>query len=311
MKYSPLTIEVPASSANLGPGFDCLGLALNIIDTVHVEPDEARDDIRLVEVSGQPAPYLDASENLICRGYRAWGDHAGVRLPGARFRLESRIPVGKGFGSSGAALVAGLAAGAAITETKDERAAVLQVAGTIEGHADNAGAAVMGGVIASYMDGAEVRALHVANHLTLGVALFVPDAPLLTADARAAIPDTVPLRDAVFDVSRVAYLTTALIWGRWDLIGPAMCDRLHQPYRAGILPALDPVIAAAREAGAYGAALSGGGPSVIALGPADNAAEFSAAMEKRARELDWSGKGIVTAVREHGYVVKDLNEAGQ
>jgi homoserine kinase len=135
------------------------------------------------------------------------------------------------------------------------------------------------------------------------VALFVPDDELPTVEARQALPDSVPHRDAVFDLGRISYLTAALIWGYWDRIGPAMEDRLHQPYRTRLIPALDTVIASAREAGAYGAALSGGGPAIIALGPANEAERFAQAMERRAHEYNWSGKSIVTSVRHLGVQV--------
>jgi homoserine kinase len=120
----------------------------------------------------------------------------------------------------------------------------------------------------------------------------------------------VPLADAVFDLGRVAYLTTALIWGKWELICPAMQDRLHQPYRLALIPGLDAVIAAAVEAGAYGASLSGGGPAVIALGPSGEAERFAAAMEACARDRGWEGKGMVTRVREHGVQAIEEKEEG-
>jgi homoserine kinase len=246
---------------------------------------------------------LDPRDNLLCRGYRRWAEGGEGELPGARFKLESRIPVGKGFGSSAAAIVAGLAAAAKAAEVKQPRERILRLASQMEGHADNAVAATLGGMTTAFCDGDEVHALHVANHLSLGVALFVPDDELPTVEARQALPDTVPYRDAVFDLGRLSYLTTALIWGYWDRIGAAMQDRLHQPYRTQLIPELDSVIASAREAGAYGAALSGGGPSVIALGPANEADRFAQAMEERAHACDWGGKSIVTRVRHLGVQV--------
>jgi homoserine kinase len=157
---------------------------------------------------------------------------------------------------------------------------------------------------AAFLEGEQVHALQVASHLALGVAIFVPADPLQTAKARAALRESVPMGDAIFNLGRLAYLTTALIWGRWDRIGPAMQDRLHQPCRSRLIPGLDDVIAAALEGGAYGAALSGGGPSVIALGPSQDAERFSAAMEARALALGWEGKSMVTRVREAGIQVK-------
>jgi homoserine kinase len=156
----------------------------------------------------------------------------------------------------------------------------------------------------AFREGEAVHALHVANHLALGIALFVPEGELRTDHAREMIPASVPLTDAVFDLSRLGYFVTAMMWGRWDLIGPAMEDRLHQPYRAPAIPALDTVIRAAREAGAYGAALSGGGPSVIALCRRGDEARIGDAMCEAASAEGWRGNPLLTGVRERGVTVR-------
>lgn len=304
-----LRVEVPATSANLGSGFDTLGLALDMVNTIHVELDPESQDVSLCDVTGSDVHSLHPQNNLLCRSYRAWADDTGATLPGARFTLESRVPMGRGLGSSAASIVAGLAAAAKAVEEKNPRERILRLGTLLEGHADNIAAATMGGVTTVYRDGETVHALHVANHLSLGVALFIPNEPLSTGDARAALPQSIPLADAVFNIGRLAYLTTALIWGKWELIGPAMQDRLHQPYRLALIPALNDVIAAAIDAGAYGAALSGGGPAVIALGPSGETASFAAAMETRAQACGWEGSGLVTHVRERGVMVMEA-EAG-
>ena len=299
-----LRIEVPATSANLGPGFDTLGLALDIVDTIQVELDPNSANVELCDVSGDGSQTLDPHDNLLCRAYRRWAEDTRANLPGARFTLERHIPIARGLGSSAAAIVAGLAAAAKASGKRSVQDRMLCLGTHLEGHPDNIAAAVLGGMTTAFQDADTVHALHVANHLSLGVALFIPHDPLPTDEARAALPQSVPLADAVFDLSRLAYLTTALIWGRWERIGPAMQDRLHQPYRSPFIPALDQVIGSALKAGAYGAALSGGGPSVIALGPATDAERFAGAMERRARSLGWEGRGLVTRVRATGVQVK-------
>jgi len=301
-----LQIEVPATSANLGPGFDTIALALDITNTVSVELDPESEDVVLCEIGGEVRFSADPHDNLLCRAYRAWGQDSARDLPGARFTIESRIPIERGLGSSAACIVAGLAAAAFATEDKDARERMLRLAAGLEGHADNVTAGILGGVTAAFQDGETVHALHVANHLALGIALFIPSNPLQTTKARAALPAEVPMEHAVFNLGRVAYLTTALVWGRWDRIGPAMQDRLHQPYRGRILPGLDRVIGSAIEAGAYGASLSGGGPSIIALGRKEEAARFASAMKDCARELDWEGESRVTGVRAEGVSVKEV-----
>lgn len=297
-------IEVPASTANLGPGFDTLGMALAIRDVVRVEIGEEPGEIVLTNAAAIEDG-LDPHDNLLCRAYRLWGEDRECALPSARFTVESRIPVGKGFGSSAACIAAGLAAGAAASGEKQPQPRMIQLATAMEGHPDNAGAAIIGGIVAGFWDGNEARVLPVATHLSMGIALFVPRDPLPTVEARAILPQQIPLHDAVFNISRVAYLVTALLWGRWELISPAMEDRLHQPYRLRLIPALDDVIAAATAAGAYGAALSGGGPSVLALCPPERAEEIAAAMDACARERDWPGTSLVTSISHTGTTVTE------
>lgn len=301
---NPVVIEVPATSANLGPGFDSLGMALNIVDTVRAEFDERTDQVILTEVEGTDLR-VNPERNLICRAYRAWGRDTHLDLPGVRFTLESRIQVARGLGSSAAAIVAGLAAAAYATGDTDPQDRMLRMATEMEGHPDNAAAALMGGVTAACRDGDEVRALHIANHLALSVVLYIPDQSLQTRAARAAIPASVSLQDAVFNIGHVAYLTTALIWGRWDQIGLGMQDRLHQSVRGKLIPSLGTVIQAAVHAGAYGAALSGGGPAVLALTPNERAEAVVRAMESAARVQDWPGHGLKTTVREEGITVRE------
>jgi homoserine kinase len=301
-----LQIEVPATSANLGPGFDALGLALDLCNRVEVVLDPGNDEVVLAETSGDYSQPLDPHDNLLCAAYRRWGEETGATLPGARFTVETHIPIARGLGASAAAIVAGLTAAAFAETEKFPRERILRVASLMEGHADNAVAAVIGGCTVAFIDGEEVHALNVVNHASLGVALFIPDAPLLTAEARACLPRDVPVADAVANIGRTAYFTTALIWGRWELLGPAMRDRLHQPYRARLLPALNDVIAAAESAGAYGASLSGGGPSVVAFCPREQTAAVAAVMEHCALEQDWPGRGLATGIRHLGVQVKKL-----
>ncbi len=297
-------ITVPATSANLGPGFDTLGLALDLAASLEVQVDPTRDRVALTNALDG----ADPENNLVVRAYREWGRREGVSLPGAQLSLSSEIPVGKGLGSSAACIVAGLAAAAAATESKHARERLLRYGTGMEGHPDNIAAAVMGGMTVAFQQDGEVRALPVANHLSMAIALFLPDEPLFTQEARALIPLRVPLEDAIYDLGRLGYLITALLWGRWDLIGPAMEDRLHQPYRADVIPALPAVMTAAREAGAFGAALSGGGPSVIALCPRGAEEGIAEAMCRRAAECGWQGTALLTRVRESGLSVREQKE---
>ena len=303
-------IEVPATSANLGPGFDALGLALDVCNRIEVELDPESDEVAVTAFTGDTSQALDPRDNLLCAAYRRWGETSEKPIPGARFTVETRIPVGRGLGASAAAIVAGLSAAAFAETEKLPRDRILRLASLMEGHADNAVAAVLGGMTVAFIDGEDVHAMNAVNHATLGIALFIPDAPLLTAEARACMPKQVPVADAVANIGRAAYLTTAMIWGRWELFGPAMRDRLHQPYRATLLPTLEDVIAAAEAAGAYGAALSGGGPAVIAFCPREETDPIAAAMERCAVERAWPGRGLATSIRHLGVQVRKLPDQG-
>jgi homoserine kinase len=306
-----LRIEIPATSANLGPGFDALGLALDLTDTITAELDPHTNTVTLDSVSSEDGLTLDPEANLLCEAYRRWGDDTGKPLPGVRFTLQSRVPAARGLGSSAASIVGGLVAAAYAQEEKHPQARLLDLATDMEGHPDNAVAAIMGGMTVAFREGREVRALHVANHMEMGVALFIPSDGFRTREARACLPKEVPLPDAVYNLGRAAYLTTAILWGRWECLGDAMQDRLHQPYRARFIPALDAVIAAARGAGAYGAALSGAGPTVIALTPVATAEDVRGAMETCAAERSWEGRGLLLRIRESGFQVTEVKEDGE
>lgn len=301
-------IEAPATSANLGPGFDTLGLTLNIVDRIEVDLDPASDEVLLTSQNVQADLQLHPEDNLLCRSYSEWGRASQISLPSAHFSLKSEIPIGRGLGSSAASIVAGLAAAAGSQKEKDALDRILQIGTRLEGHADNIAAAAMGGLTTAFVADGAVRALHVANHLSLGVSLFVPNLSLNTGEARAVLPESVPLGDAGFNLGRLAYLVTALSWGHWQEIGPAMQDRLHQPYRKSLNPGLDELIEAALEAGAYGASLSGSGPTVIALTSTTTATKVATAMGRCAIKHGIEGREIVTQVRQHGVTVRERKE---
>jgi homoserine kinase len=301
-----IRIEVPASSANLGPGFDALGMALDIVDEIDVTFVDAGDTI--LEMSGGEArSNLDPANNLLCAAYRQWAKETGAELPGARFTIRGSIPIGKGFGSSAAAIVAGLAAGAYASGSRQARDDILRIASHMEGHADNVSAAMLGGITVSFVHDSRVFSHQVVSHADMGIAIFVPSATLLTAEARACLPKTVPIRDAALNIGRTAYLVTALMWGQWELLGPAMEDSLHQQHRARLIPALPDLISAAREAGAYGAALSGGGPAVVALCPPRQTEAIGIHMETAARQRGWDGDLLQTRIRDRGLSLRLLD----
>jgi homoserine kinase len=236
-------------------------------------------------------------------------DLSGKKIAALRQKLVNRIPLSRGLGSSSAAIVGGLvAANAGLGKflSDDE---LLKLAVDEEGHPDNVAPALFGGLCVSALTKKGVAHLswtEPALFASLRAVVCVPYFELSTKEAREALPDRVPLEDAVFNSSRVALFLSALRQGRRDLLGDAMEDRLHQPYRKKLVPGLDDVIAAARKTGAWGAALSGAGPSVLALSPVKHAAAVAEAMSAAFRRADVTSISIDLAVNRRGARVISL-----
>lgn len=231
-----------------------------------------RSDIEIV-IKGEGAEQLPRDlRNIVWRAAETVFRRARRWPARARLTLVNRIPLARGLGSSAAARVGGLLAAARVCGSslaplgRGKGEGLLSLAVGLEGHPDNVAPAILGGLVASIVSvRGHTLTLPIPVPTGLNAIVCVPSFELSTERARRALPRSVPLADAVFTSSRVAMLVTALAQKRWDLLGIAMEDRLHQPYRARLVPGLDRVMAAARKAGALGAALSGAGPSVLAL----------------------------------------------
>ena len=266
---SHVSVSVPASTSNLGPGFDCLGLALDLRNELTLELVEGRGRV-IVEVEGEGAKTLPRGENnLLVKAARLV---LPTRLPGRLiFRAVNRIPLARGLGSSAAAAVAGLWAGAhlfgTLRRSEDELEAL---AVKLEGHPDNVAPCIHGGLTASLALSDRSSASRLNINPSFSAVVGIPDFQLATKKARAALPKKVPLADAVFNISRAILLARALEMGRTRGLDTLMKDRLHQPYRARLVPGLLDALDAAVKAGAVGAALSGSGPSVFALVSGDS-----------------------------------------
>lgn len=294
-----VSVRIPATSANLGPGFDALGLALTLYNEVVAWPAEQVS----VQVDGEGADHLPRDErNVVARAARMAFEAAGRRFAGCGLRCVNRIPTARGLGSSAAAWVGGLVAGNALLGSPLPRGEVLKLAVQAEGHPDNVAAALLGGltVSCSTPDGALAIALPVPAALRWIV--LVPTLASSTAEARAVLPPTVPRIDAVFNVQRVALLLASLQAGEVASLATAMDDRLHQPYRERLFPWLPRVIAAARAAGALACVLSGAGPSLLAVVTGD-AAIVARAMEAALAEAGLHGAAMVLGVDSAGATV--------
>jgi homoserine kinase len=300
-----VTVEVPGSSANLGAGFDCLGVALAITNRIEVEVRGwSRGQIELgVEGEGREELTGDR-DNRFVRGLEAAMGAARGELPegvGWRIDMRNAIPVARGLGSSAAATVAGIVAANALLGGPLDTATQLRIAAGIEGHPDNVAAALLGGFVASAQTSDGVEALRIDVPRDLRAVLFIPERRLPTDAMRRALPATVPYDDAVANLGAVALGVAGLAAGRSDILGRLTVDRLHEQYRASVYPEFPRMIAAAREAGALGACLSGAGSTILAF--ADSMSTISrveAAYGAVAADTDLDGRVLVVEPRNTG-----------
>jgi homoserine kinase len=291
-----IDVRVPATSANLGPGFDVLGLALGLYNEILYE--EA--DRVAVSIEGEGAGRLDTgADNVVSRGARMAYEAAGRRFRGASIHCLNRIPLARGLGSSAAAWVGGLVAANAALGSPLDRDAVLALACRAEGHPDNVAAALLGGLTVSCATGQHVVAVSLLVPAEITWVVLVPEAQSSTREARALLPGTVSRADAVFNLQRLGLLLAALGTGRTDLLGLGMEDRLHQPQRLPLFPWMETVRRAALEAGALGCVLSGAGPSLLAA--VRGAAEpVGRAMELALRHSGEAGRAFALPVDTAG-----------
>ncbi|MBM0233939.1 homoserine kinase [Micromonospora sp. STR1_7] len=304
----PVRVRVPATSANLGPGFDALGLALGLYDDLAAEV--APDGVR-VTVAGQGADELPHDDrHLVVRAMRAAFDVLGAQPPGLRVECVNRIPQARGLGSSSAAIVAGVLLARALVVDGDERldaAGALRLAAEIEGHPDNVAPCLLGGFTLAWSEPSGARAVSLPVATGVRPTVFVPAERGLTATARAALPATVPHGDAALTAGRAALLVHALTTDP-TLLLPATVDRLHQDYRAPGMPATSALVSALREVD-VAAVVSGAGPTVLAL--TDPPAGFPVGTDWQIWKLPIDVSGARVARGRLGHAERDPVAAGR
>jgi homoserine kinase len=302
---SSVVVEVPASSANLGAGYDCLGVALAMTNRIDLEVRVwSRGEIELT-VDGEGRNELtEDRDNRFVRGLEAALRMAHGELPGEvgwRIGMRNQIPLARGLGSSAAATVGGVLAGNALAGEPLSTPELLRLATEIEDHPDNAAAALLGGFVVSAATPEGVEAIRFDVPRDLRAVLFIPELRLPTREMRAALPQSVPLADAVANLSAVAVGVAGLATGRYDLLGRLTVDRLHEPYRALVYPQLPAMVGAARAAGALGACLSGAGSTILAFTDSEAAtARIQAAFLAAAAETDFAGRVAIVEPRNAG-----------
>ncbi|MFC5469456.1 homoserine kinase [Cohnella suwonensis] len=274
-----VVVKVPASTANMGPGFDSLGMALSLYAWVSMAPaEETRITLVGDNLDGVP---LDKT-NLVYEVAQSVFARAGVALPELDIGIRSDIPLTRGLGSSASAIVGALVAANALIGDPLGEDELFQMATAIENHPDNVGASLFGGIVAAAWDGERADYVRIEPPAGMDVLVAIPAFELSTKKARNVLPQSIPMQDAVFNVTHSSLLTAALSSGRLDLLGRAMRDRLHQPYRAALIPGMETILREATEHGALGAVLSGAGPTLLLL----------------ARSGDAANDGLVSFVRE-------------
>jgi len=275
MSEKRISVLAPATTANLGPGFDCLGMALDIWNRLDVFLDDApqmsTDDSDkgqepFVEVFGEGAGELSSGrDNLIYRSMEFLFNEAGEEMPPVRLRCHNEIPLQRGLGSSSAAIAGGIVAANAISSKTFSGNELLEMAVTIEGHPDNVAPALLGGLRLVVSEGSNIMHVPISVPPEIHGVLFIPELKIATSDAREVVPRTVSLEDAVYNMSRASLLVAAMAANHPEYLVEATRDRLHQPYRQTLFPAMRLLFQAALDAGALGVFLSGSGSTVLAL----------------------------------------------
>lgn len=289
-------VSVPANSANLGPGFDALGLALTLRTTATLEIPARNPGVQVI---GRDAAILGRTRNLVEEGILHYLMLVGRTLPPYALVVDNRLPVARGLGGSAAATVAGLTLGAAALGHDYSPERLLPLAVAMEGHGDNVAAALYGGLVVVWGEGRNIRARSLPIASQLRAVVFIPERSSSTKAARAALPPQISYPDAVFNIARTALLVDALREGRAGDLRVAMDDRLHQPYRLPALPHT-PLLDTAREAGALGAVLSGAGSTLLALCTETTAPVVAAAMSDHARRLAIPGETLLLGIDHEG-----------
>ena len=268
-RQASFEVRVPASTANLGAGFDCLGLALEMYLSVRatvLSKPGGRARVRGRGVRGTAELPSDPDQNLIARAMRLTAEREGFSLPRVRLAVTNEIPVAGGLGSSAAATIAGVALAFAVTGRAISKDAALRYATEMEGHPDNVAAALLGGLVVTLTraDGT-VAAVRKDWPKVIRLIVATPNIKLETKKSRAVLAASVPRADAIFNLQRAALFVAALDERRYDLLWDAMQDRLHQSARQSLIPGLSEALALPRMPGLLGVALSGAGPSAVAL----------------------------------------------
>ena len=283
-------VSVPATTANIGAGFDCLGAALSLYN--HFEFELA--DRLTITASGEGADKVERDEtNLVYQAIAKFYQHIDRPIPAIAFHTDTKIPLSRGLGSSATAIVGGLVGANLLAGSPLERGELLDLAISMEGHPDNVAPAMLGGcqLMASNQAGGW-EYCDLQWHESIAIAVAIPNFELSTAKARAVLPKQFSMADAVFNASHLALLTHGIQTGNASWLKAGLQDRLHQPYRQSLITGMADVQAAAIAAGAYGLVISGAGPTLLSLAPMGTIDVVAVAMQQA-----WQAIGVAAVTK--------------
>lgn len=302
MMWKDFTVTAPASTANLGPGFDSIGLALDLQMTIHV----SRAEQWLVEYQNEDYQHLSGtSENLIVEAALYAAKTIGRTLPPAKLMVDTDIPLGRGLGSSAAAIAGGIEICVRLLGIDMSMEEKVAIGSELEGHPDNVSAAFMGGLTISYAEGMDLEVVHLAE-AAIGVVMMVPADEFLTSESRGLLPEKLPYQKAVQSSAAANVLSAALMRGDWQMAGRMMeKDAFHEPFRQSRFPDFDQIRLASRSVGAYGSAISGAGPSLFIMVPKDSEQDICRILRDQFPHYECSFmKPSVTGIQSYETVVE-------
>lgn len=278
------TARIPASTTNLGPGFDVLGLALQLYSTVTLEIVGEEPE---VVVSGVDVDKIPSSpQHIAFKAVETIFQHSGIEIPkGLKLSIVNGIPAIRGLGGSGTAILGGLLTANLLCDNPFSQSDILNFASSMEGHPDNVAASLYGGLVISVQEGNHIHTIQLECDPALHIVLAIPDYTLSTQKARDVLPKTVEYADAIYNISRSSLLVASIATGKYEMLPFAMKDKLHQPYRSNLIAGFDEVVESATTAGALSVALSGAGPTIAAY-CLDNIEKVGEQMHEVLKERD-------------------------
>lgn len=311
---SRFTVHVPATSANLGPGYDVLGMAVEVFNKFHftiVDGEKGTPGKVTVEVRGEGSGELPANENnLVYRAFAAGCRRAGAEAPEVHIVQENAVPLNRGMGSSATAALGGLMAAQRISGGQLDDESLVSMAVEMEGHPDNLMAAYLGGVVINYERDGGYHGAKFIPAKPLRAILVIPEIQVSTQKARKLLPGSYPISDVVAGLRNISLLIFALQSGRYEFLGEAMGDRIHQPYRAELIPGFYDAVRAAKDTGAYSCAISGSGSTVIALAD-KNEGEIAEMMRDVFQRRGIKSRSVITGISSRGAYVEEAGVDNQ